>query len=199
MSKMRNNYTSTLLECKIFPDWKPFELPSSRVGAVVCSKQLEGGFSPLMWKGRHYWDDDEGDAAIPLPFSLPLIWFNGLALRRGKEWMIGILPRLGDFLEDNEPIVRGSVIQPNWLSLQSTRSKLIFVSHLWCLHLHPYLLTVFPCGLSIVAVELHPTGCFIPSVTFQTIVISGIDGPILKPFNVVIIHMVRFDIMYGNP
>ena len=43
------------------------------------------------------------------------------------------------------------------------------------------------------------TGCFIPSVTFQTIVISGIDGPILKPFNVVIIHMVRFDIMYGNP
>ena len=152
MSKMRNNYTSTLLECKIFPDWKPFELPSSRVGAVVGSKQLEGGFSPLMWKGRHYWDDDEGDAAIPLPFSLPLIWFNGLALRRGKEWMIGIPPRLGDFLEDNEPIVRASVIQPNWLSLQSTRSKLIFVSHLWCLHLHPYWLTVFPCELPICTV-----------------------------------------------
>ena len=73
--KMRNNYTSTSVACKIFLDLNPFELPSSRVGAVVDSKQLEGGFSPLMWKGRHYWDDDEGDAAIPLPFlSLPSLW-----------------------------------------------------------------------------------------------------------------------------
>ena len=28
---------------------------------------------------------------------------------------------------------------------------------------------------------------------------SVIDGPILKPFSMVIVHMVRFDIMYGNP
>ena len=43
------------------------------------------------------------------------------------------------------------------------------------------------------------TGCFNPSVNFDTILISHIHGAIPKPFNVVIVHMVRFDIMYDNP
>ena len=43
------------------------------------------------------------------------------------------------------------------------------------------------------------TGCFIPSVNYQHQVFSAIHGAILKPFDMVIVHMVRFDIMYGNP
>ena len=43
------------------------------------------------------------------------------------------------------------------------------------------------------------TGCFNPSVNFDTILISHIHGAIPKPFNVVIVHMVRFNIMYDNP
>ena len=45
---------------------------------------------------------------------------------------------------------------------------------------------------------LQCTGCFIPSVNLLTISLSRIHDPILKSFNVVIVHMVRFDIMYGN-
>ena len=43
------------------------------------------------------------------------------------------------------------------------------------------------------------TGCFNPSVNFDTILFSHIPGAIPKPFNVVIVHMVRFDIMYDSP
>ena len=43
------------------------------------------------------------------------------------------------------------------------------------------------------------TGCFIPSVNYQHQVFSAIHGAILKPFDMVIVHMGRFDIMYGNP
>ena len=43
------------------------------------------------------------------------------------------------------------------------------------------------------------TGCFNPSVNFDTILISHTHGAIPKPFNVVIVHMVRFNIMYDNP
>ena len=43
------------------------------------------------------------------------------------------------------------------------------------------------------------TGCFNPSVNFDTILISHIPGAIPNPFNVVIVHMVRFNIMYDNP
>ena len=43
------------------------------------------------------------------------------------------------------------------------------------------------------------TGCFIPSVNYQHQVFSAIHGAILKPFDMVIAHMGRFDILYGNP
>ena len=157
------------------------------------SKQLEGGFSPLMWKGRHYWDDDDAAAALPSPLPLSispsLLWsdltdwhweewgkgrgwlgwgtasdispcrcnfileqiFNeNIVINSNIKWFVshpfcqsksvfwstkcinacmGIwhslmrrlpsLPRLGDFLDDNEPIVDRSVIQPNWLCCAS--------------------------------------------------------------------------------
>ena len=43
------------------------------------------------------------------------------------------------------------------------------------------------------------TGCFNPSVNFDTILISHMHGAIPKPSNVVIVYMVMFDIMYDNP
>ena len=44
-----------------------------------------------------------------------------------------------------------------------------------------------------------PTGCFNPSVNIDTILIFHNHGAIPKPFNVEIVRMVRFDIMYDNP
>ena len=43
-----------------------------------------------------------------------------------------------------------------------------------------------------------PTGLFIASGTFDTPLISGVDGPILKPFGVVIVITVKFDLVYDN-
>ena len=42
------------------------------------------------------------------------------------------------------------------------------------------------------------TGLFIASGTFDTPLISVVDGPILKPFGVVIVITVRFDLVYDN-
>ena len=91
-------------------------------GLSGCSKQLEGGFSPLMWKGRHYCDDDDAVPSLPqFPFPFlslsPLIWFNGLALRRRREGMIRMrrLPSflaLGIFLTIMNPLSTGV-----WFSL----------------------------------------------------------------------------------
>ena len=44
---------------------------------------------------------------------------------------------------------------------------------------------------------LGPTGLFIASGTFDTPLISSVDGPILKPFGVVIAITVRFDLVYN--
>lgn len=92
-------------------------------GLSGCSKQLEGGFSPLMWKGRHYCDDDDAVPSLPqfpFPFLSPLLWSDLTDWHweeGGRGWLGwgAFLPRLGDFLDDNEPIVDRSVIQPNWL------------------------------------------------------------------------------------
>ena len=42
------------------------------------------------------------------------------------------------------------------------------------------------------------TGLFIASGTFDTPLISVVDEPILKPFGVVIVITVRFDLVYDN-
>ena len=47
-------------------------------------------------------------------------------------------------------------------------------------------------------VRLCATGLFIASVTFDTPLISVVDGPILKLFGVVIVITVRFDLVYDN-
>ena len=39
------------------------------------------------------------------------------------------------------------------------------------------------------------TGLFIASVTFDTPLISVVDGPIFKPFGLVIVITVRFDLV----
>ena len=45
---------------------------------------------------------------------------------------------------------------------------------------------------------LGPSGLFIASGTFDTPLISSVDGPILKPFGVVRVITVRFDLVYNN-
>ena len=47
-------------------------------------------------------------------------------------------------------------------------------------------------------IQMRYTGLFIASVTFDTPLISVVDGPILKPFGVVIVITVRFDLVYDN-
>ena len=53
-------------------------------------------------------------------------------------------------------------------------------------------------SLRIISIGWVTTGLFIASGTFGTPLISVVYGPILKPFEVVIVIRVRFDLVYNN-
>ena len=60
---------------------------------------------------------------------------------------------------------------------------------------------VFFCEIRVLCKKIQhdpSTGLFIASVTFDTPLISVVDGPILKSFGVVIVITVRFDLVYDN-